>query len=180
MRIYFATSNQNKFAEAREILGSMVIKAPMAIDEIQSVEVGKVALHKLAIAYGRLGKPTLVEDTGLYLRALGGFPGALVKHMEARIGAQGLARLVFKYADASAVAETVVGFRDGKTTKVITSRTKGSIVRKPRGTNGFGFDSIFVPEGAKKTFAQMSIIEKNGFSARGKSLKKLARFLKTL
>lgn len=175
--IHFVTSNKGKFHEASRILGARIEKMPLGIDEIQEVNVRKVAERKLDDAYGIARKPVVVEDTGLYIRELNGFPGALVKHLEERIGVEGMIRMLAGYRDRQATAETVVGFRDSKGRKVFVSVMNGRIARKARGRNGFGFDSIFIPEGSDKTLAEMDVDEKNGFTARGKSFRKLGAWL---
>jgi XTP/dITP diphosphohydrolase len=177
MKIYFVTSNDGKFREASEIVGKRIVKRPLDIEEIQSVEVGKVVLHKLDEAYRKVGKPVIVEDTGLYLEALKGFPGALIKHMEDSMGIKGILKLLSYYKNDDAVAETAIGFNDGKNSLLFVSVTKGKITKKERGKNGFGFDQIFVPEGSRKTLAEMDVHEKNLFSARGKSFRKLEVYL---
>lgn len=177
MKIYFVTSNKNKFAEASEIAGGRMVKRAVEIEEIQALDVGTVVAHKLDEAYRMLRRPVVVEDTGLYLEALNGFPGALIKHMEEAIGAEGISRLVEHYRDNNAVAETAVGFKDGRRSSVFVSVTKGKIASRPRGRRGFGFDSVFVPEGSRRTLAEMGVKEKNLFSARGKSFRKLMAYL---
>lgn len=176
MKIYFVTSNNNKFAEAHRIVDCLV-KKPIEIEEIQSMDVEKVTLQKLKEAYARLRKPVVVEDTGLHLRAMNGFPGALIKHMEQSIGVEAIPRLLSLYGNMEAEAETAVGLNDGKRIMMFVSVTRGWIARRPRGRNGFGFDSVFVPVGSRKTLGQMSIDEKNLFSARGKSFRKLKTYL---
>ncbi len=178
MKIYFVTSNNGKFTEAREVVGSQVVKKALAIEEIQSIDVSKVIEHKLDEAYSKLKKPVIVEDTGLYLKALRGFPGALIKHLETSIGVKNIPRLLSFYGSMEAKSETAVGFRDRRTRKVFISTTVGRIADRPRGKNGFGFDPIFVPEGSRKTYAEMGVGEKNRFSARAKSFRKLHSYLK--
>lgn len=177
MRIPFVTSNKNKYQEAREIVGRRLVRKELETEEIQSVDVEKVVLHKLNEAHRKLKGPLVVEDTGLHLDALRGFPGALIKHMENSMGVEEIPRLLSYYGNFNAAAETAIGFHDGKKAMLFVSVTRGKIVRKPRGSRGFGFDSIFVPEGSKKTLAQMSVHEKNIFSARGKAFRKLEVYL---
>ena len=182
MELFFATSNRGKFREARAVLPSDV-KLRMAnieIQEAQSCSTSEVARIKLEEAYAKLGLPVIVEDTGLSLDALGGFPGALIKPMVERIGLEGIIKITSAYASANASVSTSLGFTDGKHTRIITSKIYGRISDEPCGRNGFGFDSIFIPRGYSKTFAEMGIEEKNKNSARGMCFRKLSAYLSRL
>lgn len=176
MAIYFVTSNEWKFREASEILEGLV-KKRVKINELQSVEVRDVVLAKVNEAYKEIRKPVIVEDTGLYLDALDGFPGALIKLMEDRMGLGGICRLVKRYGNRKATAKTIIAFYDGRKVRLFESSARGTIISRPRGKMGFGFDFIFLPNGSKKVMAEMNIHEKNLFSARGKSFRKLKRYL---
>jgi non-canonical purine NTP pyrophosphatase (RdgB/HAM1 family) len=177
MDIYFITSNKGKLEEVRAITGMDIRSKSIEIEEIQDVSVENVVKDKAVKAYSKIHKPVIVEDTGLYIKALNGFPGALVKWLVGAIGPKGICRIIGKYNNRSAYAETRIAFYDGKTLKTFSGRIYGRISGSPIGANGFGWDPIFIPSGQRKTFAQMGASEKNEISHRRKAALKLKEFL---
>ena len=176
--IIFITGNENKLREAKQILGIEMVSKNLDIKEIQDVDLGEVIKDKLMHAYKLIKKPVMVEDTGLFLNALNGFPGALVKQLLGRVGREGIVKLLEGFDDKSVIAKCAVGFtKDGKDLKVFIGEAEGLIV-SPRGESGFGWDPIFQPKGHDKTFAEMSSEEKNSISHRYKALKKFKEYLK--
>ena len=178
MEVVFATSNRNKIKEAREILGFRIRSADLRLDEIQSISVVEIAKHKALQAHLKLARPVMVEDTGLFIEGLNGFPGPLAKWMVNCLGYERTCRAVDGCRNRKAYAETCVAFYDGKEMKAFTGRIRGTIAMHPRGNRKFGWDYIFMPEGGSgRTFAEMTAEEKNRISMRGAALKKLKRFL---
>ncbi len=175
--IIFITGNENKLREAKQILEVEIVSEKLDIREIQDVDLGEVIKDKLMHAYKLIKKPVMVEDTGLFLNALNGFPGALIKQLLGRVGREGIVKLLEGFDDKSVVAKCAVGFtKDGKDLKVFIGEAEGLIV-SPRGESGFGWDPIFQPEGYDKTFAEMGSEEKNSISHRFKALKKFKDYL---
>lgn len=179
MRLAFVTSNKNKAYEVKNILGLDLDIERANIPEIQSLSAEENARHKAYSAYRAIGKPVIVEDTGLYIKGFDGFPGALVKWYLGGVGYEGICRAVDRCKTRSAYAETCIGFHDGKLMKIFTGRIKGTIAKHPRGSNNFGWDRIFVPDGYRKTFAEMGAVEKSKISMRGIATRKLKAFLKS-
>ncbi|MDP2908019.1 MAG: RdgB/HAM1 family non-canonical purine NTP pyrophosphatase [Nanoarchaeota archaeon] len=176
--IIFITGNENKLREAKQILGVEIVSKNLDIKEIQDVDLEEVIKDKLMHAYKLIKKPVMVEDTGLFLNALNGFPGALIKQLLGRVGREGIVKLLEGFDDKNVVAKCAVGFtKDGKDLKVFIGEAEGLIVN-PRGESGFGWDPIFQPKGYNKTFAEMSGEEKNSISHRCKALKKFKEYLK--
>lgn len=171
MEIYFVTSNENKILEAREILRRPIHHVSLDIPEIQSLEVDDVVKEKARFAYEIIHKPVLVEDTGLYIHSLGGFPGALAKWVQESAGFDWLCRSVGN--DRSAYVKTSVCFYDEKGYSIFHGIVLGRIASSPRGRSGFGWDSIFIPQGFEKTFAQMGQEEKNKISMRRRAFEKM-------
>ncbi len=174
--LLFLTGNRGKLAEASAILSDLYKVANKVVDlvEIQSTSVEEVMVAKLAQAADKVDeRPFFCEDTGLYIEALNGFPGALVKFYLAHLGIAGIATQV---GGSPAYAETVLGYYDGVETHFFTGRIKGHIAHKPKGT-GFGWDPIFIPEGESLTFGQMLPARKNKLSMRGIALRQLKEFL---
>lgn len=141
------TSNQDKCNEVADILGVPVQAIDLSIPEIQSLSSEEVCRNKVAAAYRLVGKPVLVDDTGLHLDALAGFPGALVTWLLKAGGARALHRLIPEGASLAATAITTIGFADASGSYLFSGEVRGRIVSEPRGENGFGFDTVFVPNG---------------------------------
>ncbi|MEM3839168.1 MAG: RdgB/HAM1 family non-canonical purine NTP pyrophosphatase [Candidatus Micrarchaeaceae archaeon] len=179
MEPYFVTSNKHKLAEMRQILGMKMRSANIEVGEIQSIHAEEVALDKAMRAFATLKKPVIVEDTALYINALNGFPGALVKFMELSLGSNGICRLMRQYSDRRATAETCIVLYDGKKIKKFIGSVAGTISNKVRGSSGFGFDTIFIPAGYSRTFAEMGTEEKNKISHRMKAAVMLRSYLAT-
>jgi len=174
MKIVFATSNKNKLREARMLLGADVASRSVELDEIQSLSLKDVAQRKAIDAYMLLKSPVFVEDTGLFIAKMNGFPGPMIKWVVQGIGLEGVCSLA---RHGKAYAKTCVAFYDGNELKSFTGRKDGRISSRPMG-EGFGWDSIFMPDGKSITFAQMSLEEKNLISHRSIAFRKFKRFLK--
>ena len=175
MHLYFVTSNENKVKEAEAILKVKINKANLDIKEIQEIEVDEVVKDKAIKAYYNIKKPVFVEDTGFYIEAWKGFPGALIKWVLKTLGNEGICKLLKN--DRSVVVKTSVSIYNGKECKNFTGKIKGSIPNYPKGTSGFGWDPIFQPDKYNKTFAEMTQDEKNKISMRKIALLKMKEFL---
>lgn len=178
MKLVFATSNRHKVEEAKYVLSSygITIEArPIKGIEIQSEDVGEIAKFAVtSIADHTL--PVFVEDTGLYVDALCGFPGAFSAYVFKTIGNRGLLRLLDN--GRSAYFESAVALRLDNEVKVFKGRVYGSISYEARGENGFGFDPVFIPEGSGKTFGEIELKEKCRISHRAAALRSMAEWLK--
>ena len=170
------TSNKNKLAEINEILGTNHQVSKLDIPEIQSLNLDEVITHKAKDAYNRIKKPVLVEDISLEIEALNGLPGTLVKFFLERLGTEGTVRLVGKSKTDTTITAAVAIY-DGQKIDIFKGKVKGTLSKKNRGSGGFGFDKVFIPEGYTQTYAQMSTILKNTISHRAKVLRKVKRFL---
>jgi XTP/dITP diphosphohydrolase len=172
-RVLFVTGNAGKVREVEAILGTPVEQIDLDLPEIQALDVEEVVRHKAQAAFARVRRPVMVEDTGLYVEALRGLPGALVKWFLTTIGPAGICDLIPAGADRGALARTAVAVCDGETVEIFTGETRGVIVRAPVGSGGFGWDPIFRPFGASGTFGQMDQAEKNIYSMRRLALERL-------
>ena len=175
--LLFATSNKNKLREFQQMLGNRVVQVDVVLVEPQAIEVEDVVREKALQAYRILNKPVLVEDTGLFFHAWNGFPGALVKWMLTSVGLSGMLDMLGPQADRSATAKTSIGFYDGKEVRLFSGSIEGAIARTVRGESGFGWDPIFIPNGFKKSFAELSEEQKNLISMRSIALSKLRKFM---
>ncbi len=175
----FATSNKNKLREFEHILGTKLRQADLSLSEAQAIDVEEVIGEKARSAYRLVGKPVLVEDTGLYIAAWNSFPGALVKWLLSAVGRTGIIRMLAMEKNREAFAKTAVGFYDGMEVHIFIGKVRGSIPNAARGESGFGWDPIFVPRGHSKTFAELGPKAKNRISMRSKALRKLKAYLES-
>lgn len=171
------TGNPGKLAEARRIVGPDLQAVELDLPEIQGLDLWEVLRAKAEEAWRRLERPLVVEETGLELAALGGFPGPLVKWMLAAVGPQGIARVAHALGDPGAVARCGLLYRDEMGTVLAQGETRGRLVLPPRGDQGFGWDPIFVPEGSELTYGELSPGEKDRLSHRGRAWRALLREL---
>ncbi len=180
MEVHFATSNAGKFREAKEILGKEgmdVRHFPFVHNEIRSDSLEEVATEAVRAAYAQVQKPVFVEDAGLFIHVLDGFPGTYSAWVQKKIGNTGILRLLEGVPDRFAEFRAAIAFTaDGRDVRTFVGACRGAIPKKPEGKAGFGYDPIFVPEGHSQTFAQ-NIQLKNKLSHRYKSLSEFSRYL---
>src|ERR1700754_3993508 len=173
--VVFVTQSANKAIEAERILRTDVERFAMDLPEIQAVNVREVIEHKAYFAYKALGgRKIIVEDTGLYIEAWNGLPGALVKWFVSTVGLEGICKMLHQFPDRRAVAQTIVALYDGQL-HLFEGQIGGSIAALPLGEAGFGWDRIFIPEGATRTFGQMAPEEKDHYSMRRMAFESLAK-----
>ena len=173
MTAILVTGNPGKLAEARRLCGIDLQATPVDLPEIQSLDMGEVLRAKAFEAFRILEQPVIVDETGLELAALGGFPGCLVKWMLQAIGAEGIARTAHALADPRATARCALLCFDGECEVLAEGTTEGTLVLPARGGNGFGWDPIFQPDGLDQTFAELSGTEKDAISHRGAAWRQL-------
>ncbi len=171
--LLFVSSNAGKVREVEAFLGAPVERLDLDLPEIQALDVAEVARHKALAAFARAGRSVVVEDTGLYVDALHGLPGALVRWFLGTIGAGGVCGLIPPGADRAARARTAVAYCDGGEVELFLGETRGVIVAAPAGQLGFGWDPIFRPDGSPRTFAEMELPEKHVHSMRRQALDRL-------
>lgn len=180
--ITFVTSNPGKAREASHFLGRPVVAAPLDLPEIQSLDFVEVVRAKAVAAAAELGRSVLVEDSGLEVRAWGGFPGPMTKWITlGPLGQEGLARMLDAFPDrsATAVSALAIASPSDRTEEVLVAvgRREGSLAPSPRGAGGFGWDVLFVPDGATRTYAEMPAGEKNLDSHRARAFAALREAL---
>ena len=171
-----ATSNRNKLAEFRRILPDYeIVGLKLDIEEIQSLDPYKVVRHKAIEAFKANGyNPILVEETSLSCRGLNGRPGAYIKDFSEDIEMRRMiAETWLRDRDRGAVATVLIAVFDGVEAHIRQGSTAGSIAETLRGTDGFGWDDMFVPAGQALTFAEMGAADKDRYSMRRKALEAL-------
>ncbi len=166
MEITFLTSNARKLSVANEVLSAYGIRAkrrPFDFREIQEISVEKVALDKARQAARIVKGDFIVSDDGLYIKSLGGFPGALLKPCMNALGDAKLALLVGKGMERGAEFVNCIVFYDSGRRRftAFSTVTRGRIARKPKGTRetGWSIERIFMPEGYGKTIAEFDEAE---------------------
>ena len=189
MKIVFATNNAHKLAEVQAVLGDAyeLVTPRMCgveeeIPENQPTLEGN-ASEKSHYLRARTGLDCFADDTGLEVEALDGAPGV----HSARYASDGhdfaannrlLLRNLEGVANRRARFRTVISLLVGDEEHLFEGVVEGRIVERESGTEGFGYEPLFVPDGCDRTFAEMSPDEKNAVSHRGRAVRKLAAFLR--
>lgn len=177
--VAFVSTNAGKFREAREILRPYGVRLRWirrALPEPQAEDLAEVARAKARSAPPARGY-VLVEDSGLFVRALHDFPGVYSAHFLRIWGFAPILELLARRPRAASF-RSVAAVRRGARVWTFSGRVDGSIARRPAGRGGFGYDPIFVPRGRRTTFAQMRPAEKNALSHRARSMEKVGAFLR--
>ncbi len=187
MELKFVTTNPAKFSIARRILkryGIRVVATPMDLQELQSIDTREVAMDKARQVSRLIGNTSfMVEDSGVNIDALHGFPGALLKPVISAIGEEGLLKMMKGMGRSARFINTAVLYnRATKKFHSFTSCSRGSIGYSISGTRipGWAIDRIFVPEGAEKPIASMTPGQRRQFSeglAKGLHYNKVGRIL---
>ncbi len=182
MKILFATSNPHKLKEANDVgsgYGIEFVQAKEPYPEIRDEDVGKVAEAGAKYVFERVRQPVVVDDTGLFIDALNGFPGPYSAYVFRKIDSAGVLKLMDGVENRRALFVSAVGFCNGKTVKVFRGECIGTIAKELRGEQIFGYDPIFVPEGCAKTFAE-DAVTKERISHRKKSFDAFCRWFLSL
>ena len=174
--IQFITCNQNKFDEVKAVFPELE-KLDIDLPEIQEIDAREIIKAKLLEAFNHREGEFIVEDTSLYLDCLNGLPGPLIKWFLKTIGNEGLADIAEKMANDKATAKTIIGYAKNKDDIHFFEGVVVGKIIKPRGETTFGWDTIFIPDGHTKTFAEMDREEKNEISMRRLAVNKLKEFL---
>jgi XTP/dITP diphosphohydrolase len=180
--ILFITSNTHKYIEVAKVLENCnprirIVQSNASKVEVQSDSLLDVASYAAMTAYLNLGRPLIVEDAGLFIGALNGFPGPYSSYVFKTIGIEGVLKLMKGVKRREAYFESVIALAYSEGVEVFRGRVYGRIASEPRGSKGFGFDPIFIPRGSSKTFGEMDVEEKNRVSHRARAAIKLCRRL---
>lgn len=183
--LYFVTSNKGKLAEAQEKLQGLpvtLVQHDIGYPEIQAETLEEVVRFGVKTLRQQVEKPFILEDAGIFIDHLKGFPSVYSAYVYYTIGCEGILRLLEGVAADKRTArfKSVYTYSEPGMDEICLfhGECKGRIASSMKGNHGFGYDPIFIPNGEQKTFAQMTQKEKNQRSHRGKALEKLDDFLK--
>lgn len=178
----FASTNENKYIEIKSILQAHDLEiafCKLDIKEIQSDSIEEIALEKCQYAYSYIKGPVIVEDDGLFINKLNGFPGQYSAFAYKTIGNKGILNLLRNYKDRSAHFVSIITFCNGQTHHIFDGKIHGRI-KENTTEGGWGFDPIFIPINSDFTFGQLHKLgRKQEFSHRSKALIQFVEWYKT-
>lgn len=165
------TGNPGKAAEVAAFFGGAldVDHVMLDIPEHRSDDITEIARGKAEYAFGKLKSPLIVDDTGFFIKALGGFPGPFAAYVQDTIGNAGILRLMDGITDRRARFITGIAYADENDVRIFQGVLDGTIACAPRGSSGFGYDPIFLVGG--KTLAEIPLEEKSRISHRARALR---------
>src|ERR687892_963845 len=176
--ITFVSTNQNKFFEVQLILSTQNVSvefAKISLVEIQSDSLEEIAREKAKTAFAEVGRQVIVEDDGLFIDSLAGFPGSYSSFVFRTIGNDGILKLLAGSANRSAYFRSLIAFYNGITLSISEGRVDGRISERVTEGGGWGYDPIFVPDGTDLTFAELKK-SKNEYSHRKRALERFAQW----
>lgn len=181
MTLTFVTSNRNKFEEASLIAKNHGIELDhrdVPYVEIQADELAEIVKPSAQQACALIDEPCFVEDSGLFVEEMGGFPGPYSSYVFRKLGNEGILKFMRDRENRRAEFISAVGYcTPGSKPTVFQGEARGSLAMEPRGSKGFGFDPIFIPDGGGgRTFAEMTSEMKNAFSHRAEAIEKFVKW----
>jgi XTP/dITP diphosphohydrolase len=188
MKIVFATNNKHKLTEIEDLLGDSFILMSLndvAINDEIPEDMPTLegnALFKANYIHKATGMNVFADDTGLEVEELNGMPGVHSARFaggskDFKENTKKVLRLMENKMNRRAHFRTVIALIFNGKEYLFDGSVKGILLSKPRGNGGFGYDPIFVPDGEKRSFAEMSLSEKNRISHRAIAFEKLRLFL---
>jgi XTP/dITP diphosphohydrolase len=181
MEVLFATSNRHKVAEANKVGAEYNVsftQINVMYPEIRADSCRAVAEDGARYVHSQINRPIIVEDSGLFIDALNGFPGPFSAFVVGKIGLGGMLKLMDGVNDRKASFISAVAYCDKDVLEIFEGAAEGYITHEERGTHGFGYDPIFHPADSTKTFAE-DIKHKDQVSHRRKAIELLCRWLKS-
>jgi XTP/dITP diphosphohydrolase len=172
--LVLVTQNEHKITELTPLFkdfGVSFTKTDLEKTEIRSDDVRVVAKEAAKLATSALGQPVVVDDTGLFISSLNGFPRSYPAFVLETIGLDGILRLLEGVEDRSAYFITAVGYADQERVMTFVGKMHGYISESAIGQAGFGYDPIFIPENLEKTYAQLTSVEKVSISHRTRAFR---------
>ena len=191
MQLVFATNNLNKLQEVQRLVPKSITLLSLkdigcfeAVPETQDTIEGN-AIQKAEYIKTNYGYDCFADDTGLEVDALDGAPGVYSaryagEQRNANANMDKLLNTLVEHSNRSAQFKTVIALHLDGTLKTFTGICEGAITTSKHGDKGFGYDPIFKPNGFDATFAEMILEEKNKVGHRGKAVRQLVDYLKTI
>ena len=185
--IYFVSHNIYKYSEIKSIVNNRITDLHLKfcmrnITEIQDQKIEKIAIEKAKLAYNIVKKPIIIEDDGLFINSLNGFPGQYSSYVLKSIGNRGIIRLLKGYRDRSAFFKSIFVYSNGIVVKIFYGKINGKISSTIK-DDGWGYDPIFIPlnnnndNNSDTTFAKLSKTnKKNELSHRRIALDKFVKW----
>jgi len=167
-RFYFVTSNDYKFSEFERLFaahGVILDRANIELEEIQTIDIDRIARDKVIKAYAHLSRPVMVDASGLAMYALKGFPGGLNREFW-NVLKDEVCTVASKLGDSRAEIVVALAFCDGKRIVSMSKALPGAIAAVPSTTGTFHLDRVFVPAGEIETLAEMSEVKRDTLSHR--------------
>lgn len=173
--LVFVTQNKNKLADAQKLLPEYAVEhIDFDVPEIQSLDPKEIIRHKLEYAYEKIKKPCFVMDASLGLDCLNGFPGPFIKWwFDKTVGEEKTCAIATLFGERGLIWTNALGYFDGSDTHYLEEAIRGMLPDNPRGTSGFHWDTIFIPEGETRTLAEMTFEEKQSYAPTKKLLERL-------
>jgi len=192
--IFLATNNKHKISEIKETINKLsnknieFIYSKMLNINLEPNETGSTfeenSFIKASVFFNATGIPTLADDSGLEIESLNGLPGInSARFAEAHNDSANIKKVLDLLKDKqnkNARFRCVLTYYDGKDVYYFNGICNGIIISEERGTNGFGYDPIFIPNGHKNTFAEMNENEKNSLSHRYLAIVEFCKWLKEI
>lgn len=183
MILYFVTSNSNKVEEARRALSEYGVYLEQRVGgklEVQADDVSDVS-RRAAEELCKVGENhVVVEDDGLYIKALNGFPGPYSEYVYRTLGLSGVLKLLEGVEDRAAYFKSAVSLCLDGWVYTFSGVAEGRISEGPKGSAGFGFDPIFVPDGFAATFAELGAEVKARVSHRARAFRALGEWIRNI
>lgn len=182
--LYLVTSNLHKVDELSPIfkkVGITLKQLKIGKLEIQSDNVEEISHFAARVAFEMTNKPLIVDDTGLFIDVLNGFPGPFAHYVLDTIGRSGILKLLINSSDRNAkfiTAATICTPTTG--CKTFTGVLEGNIALEERGNFGFGYDSIFIPKGLNSTLAELPLTKKIEISHRTLAFRQIINWIQSL
>lgn len=195
--IVFATNNYNKVKEVQNLIGEafkILNLSDLGLDDVDIPEEQDTlegnALQKAEFIYEKFSIPCIADDTGLMINTLNGEPGVYsaryaqdeVKNSSLSVTDANINKVLHQLKnkpDRTAYFKTVIAYIENNKNYFFDGVVNGNITATRKGIDGFGYDPVFQPEGYNKTYAQMTLDEKNSMSHRAIAFRKFAEFLLT-
>lgn len=185
--IYFVTGNKHKFAEVKPLIESHLpsyelIQSNEPLQEIQADSLEDVAQFKVNSVKDKISGEYFIEDAGFFVDdQIHGFPGVYSSYVMKTIGWQGILQILGQSSSRNAHFESVIAFVDtARQIHFFKGINEGQVALEGKGSSGFGFDPIFLSNDCpSKTFAELSLDQKNQISHRSRAMQKFLSFLKS-